>query len=401
MMEILKISSLINLLQEMPNYRNYPYNGELIIQNRQGIQWTFYYRFGQIIWATGGTHPGRRFYRYVSQHFPQIEVNKIQLQIPDLARDYWDYIFFGKLSQQQSKSKQIETIVENVVAEILFDLAQQIYIAPLTYELKPEVTPKIPIISTSTQISLQQMQDSWNNWTTAGLTSISPNLAPVLCKPAQLQQEVSPAIYKNFVSIINGKYTLLDLAVRLKQNVLPFTQSLLPYIRKGITELIEVPDLPLPAMLRNNNPTNIPVNQQRIPLIACVDDSPQICKALERIITSHGLRFIGIQDPIQALPLLIQSQPDFIFIDLLMPGINGYELCKKLRKISTFSKTPLVILTSSNGSFDKVRSTVYGATYFINKPITTDKVMGILDKYLLAKKIGENINNLQLCSSNM
>ncbi|BAY28764.1 response regulator receiver protein [Nostoc carneum NIES-2107] len=400
-MKILKISSLNNLLQEMPNYRNYQYNGELIIQNRQGIQWSFYYRFGQLIWATGGTHTCRRFYRHIASNFPQIDINKIQLQIPDIAKDYWDYIFLEYLYQQQKNQKLIDSIIENTLAEILFDLAQQIYIAPLSYELKPEVMPKIPVITTSNKTPLQQMQDSWNHWTTSGLTSISPHLAPVLCKPAQLQQEVSPAIYKNFVNIINGKYTLLDLAVRLKQNLLPFTQSLLPYIRKGITELVEVPDLPLPAILRTSNSPNTSLNKQKTPLIACVDDSPQVCKAIEKIITYHGLKFIGIQDPVQALPILIQNQPDFIFIDLLMPGINGYELCTKLRKISSFANTPLVILTSSNGSFDKVRSTVYGATYFINKPITTDKVMGIVDKYLLTKKIGDNINKVKLCSSNI
>ncbi|MDZ7962399.1 MAG: response regulator [Aulosira sp. DedQUE10] len=398
-MKILKISNLNKLLQEMPNYSNFQYNGELIIKNTQGIEWTFYYRSGQIIWATGGIHPCRRFRRYVSQQFPHIDINKIHVPPQDVVIDYWDYIFLEYLSKRQPDRKQIEIIIENIISEIFFDLAQQIHIAPLSYELRPGVKLKAPITSINTDISLQKMQDSWNHWSKAGLTSISPHLTPVLSKPAQLQQEVSPAIYKNFVNIINGKYTLLDLAVKLKKNVLSLTQSLLPYIRKGITELIEVPDLPLSAPLLNSPSTHSPLNKLNTTLIACVDDSPQVCKVLERIITSHGLRFIGIQDPVQALPILIQNQPNFIFIDLLMPGINGYELCTNLRKISSFSKTPLVILTSSDGFFDSVRSNVYGATYFIHKPITTDKVMGIVDKYLLTKSIGHNLSNLELSPS--
>ena len=116
------------------------------------------------------------------------------------------------------------------------------------------------------------------NWSAAGLANFSPNLAPVLRRPEQLQQMVSLSVYKNFVNLINGKFTLLDLAVKMKQSVLPLTRSLLPYILKGIIELVEVPDMPLVVAEANNKPATAQPKKPNAPLVACVDDSPQVVK---------------------------------------------------------------------------------------------------------------------------
>jgi chemotaxis family two-component system response regulator PixG len=184
------------------------------------------------------------------------------------------------------------------------------------------------------------------------------------------------------VNFINGKYTLRDLAVKMKQSVLLVTRSLFPYILQGIIELVEVPDLPLPVTKDKNNSTLTKVKTSSTPLIACVDDSPQVCKMLEEIITSNGLRFVKIQDAVQALPILIQDKPDLIFLDLIMPVANGYEICAQLRRISAFANTPVIILTGNDGLLDRVRAKVVGSTDFITKPVVADKVMGIVRKYL-------------------
>lgn len=65
-----------------------------------------------------------------------------------------------------------------------------------------------------------------------------------------------------------------------------------------------------------------------------------------------------------------------------MPYTSGYEICAQLRKISFFAKTPIIILTGSNGIFDRTRAKVVGSTDFLNKPIVVDQVMAMLNKYL-------------------
>jgi len=374
-----------NLVNEFKTCTQLQYNGKLNIKSSKGSQWTFYYRLGRIVWATGGTHPFRRWRRHMAQNCPQIDVDKLQLCLQDVSMDYWDYrlleIFHKK---QKIQREQIQSIAENTIAELLFDLAMQGNFASISCNRTQEVILETPISFTSAEMSVKHMQDSWKIWSEAGLANFSPDLAPVLRRPEQLQQMVSPSVYKNFVNLINGKLTLRDLAVKMKQSVLPLTRSLLPYILKGIIELVEIPDMPLVVMEGNNKPITAQAKKSIAPLVACVDDSPQVCKMLEDIITSNGLRFIKIQDAVQALPTLIQDKPDLIFLDLIMPVASGYEICTQLRRISAFANTPVIILTGSDGLLDRVRAKVVGSTDFITKPVVPDKVMSIICKYLPA-----------------
>ncbi|WP_334710558.1 response regulator [Nostoc sp.] len=118
------------------------------------------------------------------------------------------------------------------------------------------------------------------------------------------------------------------------------------------------------------------------PLVACVDDSPTICRSLEEILTHQGYRFIGIQDSLTAVLNLIKSKPDFIFLDLLMPKVNGYEICSQIRKTPSLKNVPVVILTGKDGIVDRMRAKLVGATDFLGKPVEPEKVLNVLHKYL-------------------
>jgi two-component system, chemotaxis family, response regulator PixG len=391
-----------NLVNEFKTCTQLQYNGKLNIKSSKGSQWTFYYRLGRIVWATGGAHPFRRWRRHIAQNCPQINVDKLQLNLQDLSIDYWDYhlleIFYKK---QKIQREQINSIVDNTIAELLFDLALQGNFASISCNRSQDVILETPMSFTSAEMSVKHMQDSWKIWSEAGLANFSPDLAPVLRRSEQLEQMVSPSVYKNFVNLINGKFTLRDLAMKMKQSVLPLTRSLLPYILKGIIELVEVPDLPLGVSEVNNNSTTPQANKGTAPLIACVDDSLLVCKILEDIITSNGLRFVKIQDPVQALPTLIQDKPDLIFLDLIMPIVSGYEICTQLRRISTFSNTPIIILTGSDNFLDRVRAKVVGSTDFFTKPVVADKVMGIIRKYLPTPSASTEKTNTEKTKSNL
>ncbi|OUL21625.1 response regulator [Nostoc sp. 106C] len=383
-----------NLLNEFKTCTQLQYNGQLNIKSSKGHQWIFYYRLGRIVWAAGGIHPFRRWRRQMAQYCPQIEVDKIRLSPEDISNDYWDYHLLEILYKKQKiQREQIHSIVENTIAELFFDLAQESDFTSVTCHRSQQVILEMPMSFTSADISLKQMQESWKIWSQAGLTNLYPDLAPVLRKPKQLQNLVSSPVYNNFVTLINGKHTLRDLAVKMKQSVMPVARSLLPYILKGIIELVEVPDLPLTVIEAQKNPTATPPKKLTAPLIACVDDSPQVCKILEEIITAHGLRFIKIQDAVQALPTLIQDKPDLIFLDLMMPIASGYEICTQLRRISSFANTPVIILTGNDGLLDRVRAKVAGSTDFLTKPVASDKVMGIVRKYLPIPASSTKINS--------
>lgn len=388
-----------DVLEEFKTCTSLQYSGKLDINNSKGRKWTFYYRLGRIVWATGGAHPFRRWRRHMASYCPDIDVEKMQLRFEDAQIDYWDYKLLEILHERQKiKRENINAIVESTITELLFELAQQTHFSPVSCYRNQDVILEAPMSFTSADMSLRFMQDSWKNWSEAGLANFPPDLSPVLRRPEQLQQAVSPAVYKNFVALMNGKFTLRDLALKTKQNVLPVARSLLPYILKGIIELIEVPDLPLQITEAKKTPPPIKTPEPTTPLIACVDDSPQVCQMLEQILTSNGMRLTKIQDAVQALPILIEQKPDLIFLDLVMPVASGYEICAQLRRISLFTNTPVIILTGSDGLFDRVRAKVVGSTDFITKPVSADKVMGVVRKYLQAPaSTTKNSSNLQAC----
>ncbi|RUR75091.1 response regulator [Chlorogloeopsis fritschii PCC 9212] len=371
------------LISEFQNCTQIQYSGQLHIQSAKGSKWTFYYRLGRIVWATGGTHPFRRWRRFIAQYCSNLDIEKMQLSSQDISIDYWDYRLLENLyEKQQIKREQVNLIVENTLAELLFDLAQQANFSSISCERSQKVILDMPMSFTSADTSLKQMQDSWKNWSEAGLANFSPNLAPILLRPELLQTQVSSGVYKNLVTLINGKQTLRELALKMKQNVLPVTRSLLPYILKGTIELVEIPDLPLPIIAIKNKSVNSKAKTSSMPLVACIDDSPQVCQILEQMLVSQGFRFVQIQDALQALPTLIEHKPDIIFLDLIMPVINGYEICAQLRRISLFANTPIIILTGNDGLLDRVRAKVVGSTGFMTKPISTDKVMDVIKKYI-------------------
>lgn len=370
-----------NLFNQFKSCTQSQYNGQLIIKSIKGRQWRFYYRLGRIVWGTGSDHPFRRWRRQMTQHCPEVEIDKIRCRHEDISLDYWDYVLLDILYKRQKLTREkLNTIVESTITELFFDLAQELDFANVECYRSQEVVLEMAITFTNADMCIKQMQDSWSGWSQAGLANISPNAAPILRRPEQLQQIVSPSVYKNFVNLINGKSTLRELALRMKQDVMPVARSLLPYILKGIIELIEVPDIPINIETTNSAPRQ--PSKQTSPLIACVDDSPQVCKILEEIITANGLRFLKIQDAIQALPILIQEKPDLIFLDIIMPIANGYEICTQLRRVSSFANTPVIILTGNDGLVDRVRAKVVGSTDFISKPIVADRVMGVIRKYL-------------------
>lgn len=170
-----------NLLDELRNCTQLKYSGSLNIQSYQGQSWTFYYRFGRIIWATGGIHPFRRWKRQIIQYCPGVDANKLHLITNDLQLDYWDYKLLTLLyGREEIDSKQVDIVAENIIVEVLFDLAQQTFLNGATCNCarNPKLILDLPINFVNTNVHIQRMEKEWRTWTDSGLKRFSPNLAP-------------------------------------------------------------------------------------------------------------------------------------------------------------------------------------------------------------------------------
>ncbi len=241
-----------------------------------------------------------------------------------------------------------------------------------------------PGILLCTEEIVQQSNDHWQAWCQAGLAKVSPNLSPKIEEPLQLQQHALATVYKNLVAVIDGNRTLREMSVQMKKDLLLLTRSLAVYIRKGLVSLKKVADLPppLPKVKPICTSPRFAVRSTQ-PLIACVDDSPQTARLLKPILEPAGYGLISIQDSINAVTEIIEHKPDLIFLDLVMPVVNGYEICSQLRRVSQFKKTPIIILTSHDGIVDRVRAKVVGGSGFLTKPIEREKVIATVQQFEL------------------
>lgn len=128
--------------------------------------------------------------------------------------------------------------------------------------------------------------------------------------------------------------------------------------------------------------------QDGTPRVVYVDDVPTQDQPGVEMIQRAGYSCVRISDSLQDLSQLLELRPQLIFIDLAMPIINSYELCKQIRRLSEFAVTPLVIVLDNDNIVDRVRARIAGASGFIHKPVQAQQVLQVLIKYLYRFSMG-------------
>lgn len=115
--------------------------------------------------------------------------------------------------------------------------------------------------------------------------------------------------------------------------------------------------------------------------ILVVDDEPRIVKILEDALRTKGYSVLKATSGAEALTLEREQQPDLIILDLLMRGIDGYEVCRRVKAVSS---TPVMVLSEKDGESDRIEAFKRGADDFVAKPFRLRELLGRVDG-LLAK----------------
>ncbi|MBW4522689.1 MAG: response regulator [Scytolyngbya sp. HA4215-MV1] len=359
--------------------------GELVITpaHSPAVQWRLYFYLGRLVYATGGSHRVRRWYRSIRQYCPDLLNHPEFLTMPPTEEPWEMYRLNYAVRQGWVTTPQAKAIIQSSVQEVIFAFVDPI--APKT-EWFPGKFIAQPSVFLSIDQILQDIQDLRAQWLTGSLAHLqelfpcfSPDLAPNVRYPEHLKQQVSNGVYYSLTRLMQGKKTLWDVAIHLKKPLPALLRSLLPLLRQGLIELQSIPDLPNPY-----GEVGLPVQHARATkgLIACIDDSPVIGQIMEQLLTPYGYEVLTILNPLQGIATLLERKPNLIFLDLVMPNTNGYELCSFLRKTSAFQNTPIVILTGHDGVIDRVRAKLVGASEFLSKPPEPNKVLQVLERYL-------------------
>ncbi len=119
--------------------------------------------------------------------------------------------------------------------------------------------------------------------------------------------------------------------------------------------------------------------------IMVIDDSNTIRRTAETLLSKAGCEVITAVDGFDSLAKIADSLPDVIFVDIMMPRLDGYQTCALIKNNEQFKHTPVVMLSSKDGLFDKAKGRIVGADEYLTKPFSKTELFTVLDDVLARK----------------
>lgn len=112
--------------------------------------------------------------------------------------------------------------------------------------------------------------------------------------------------------------------------------------------------------------------------VLVIDDSKTIRRSAETLLSREGCDVITATDGFDALAKIADSRPEIIFVDIMMPRLDGYQTCALIKNNTEFKTTPVVMLSSKDGLFDKAKGRIVGSDQYITKPFSKEELLGTI-----------------------
>ena len=115
--------------------------------------------------------------------------------------------------------------------------------------------------------------------------------------------------------------------------------------------------------------------------VMVIDDSKTIRRTAESLLRNEGFDVVTAMDGFEALSKIADYRPDLIFMDIMMPRLDGYQTCALIKHHRVFKHTPVVMLSSKDGLFDRARGRVVGSDHYITKPFTREELLAAIKQH--------------------
>ncbi len=214
------------------------------------------------------------------------------------------------------------------------------------------------------------LRDKISDWAQLRTVLCSPLQRLTLTDPNQLQQylwdhsgELS-TLSSLPTSLVSGMcfYTLAE---SLKMPTYELAIKLKPLFGCGVIKI---------------TPFAQPEGDHR-PVVACIDDSKTVQRNVRLILETSGYQVMGLTEPARAIAALARQKPDLVLMDITMPEVDGYELCRMLRQSDQLKDVPIVMLTGRDGLIDRIRARMVGATDYLTKPFTPQELLTLANRF--------------------
>lgn len=115
--------------------------------------------------------------------------------------------------------------------------------------------------------------------------------------------------------------------------------------------------------------------------VMVIDDSNTIRRSAEIFLQQAGCEVILAEDGFDALAKITDHRPELIFVDIMMPRLDGYQTCSLIKKNSRYRDTPVIMLSSKDGLFDRARGRLVGSDEYLTKPFSKDALLAAVSRH--------------------
>lgn len=126
--------------------------------------------------------------------------------------------------------------------------------------------------------------------------------------------------------------------------------------------------------------------------VMVIDDSKTIRRTAETLLKKEGCEVITANDGFEALSKIADHNPNIIFVDIMMPRLDGYQTCALIKHNQKFKTTPVIMLSSKDGLFDRARGRIVGSEQYLTKPFTKEELLGAIQEHVLKRHPEQDIN---------
>ena len=116
--------------------------------------------------------------------------------------------------------------------------------------------------------------------------------------------------------------------------------------------------------------------------VMVIDDSKTIRRTAETLLRREGAEVVTATDGFEALAKIADQRPQIIFVDIMMPRLDGYQTCALIKNNQVFKQTPVIMLSSKDGLFDKARGRIVGSEQYVTKPFTREELLDAIRKHV-------------------
>ena len=122
--------------------------------------------------------------------------------------------------------------------------------------------------------------------------------------------------------------------------------------------------------------------------VMVIDDSKTIRRTAETLLKKEGCDVVTANDGFEALGRIAEVQPQVIFVDIMMPRLDGYQTCALIKSNQLFKNTPVIMLSSKDGLFDKARGRMVGSQDYLTKPFTKEQLLRAVQQFGVGSDAG-------------